>query len=113
VNPNELPLEITSGDVAALRAAGANLLLIDCREPDEAAICSIDGAALMPMSVFADRVGELGGQEHERIVVHCHLGGRSYRVARWLRDQGFSQAQSMAGGIDQWAVDVAPGMTRY
>jgi rhodanese-related sulfurtransferase len=45
--------------------------------------------------------------------VHCHHGGRSLRVVRWLREQGFSRAQSMAGGIDQWAVDIDPSLPRY
>lgn len=108
-----LPLEISCHDVAALRAAGEPLMLIDCREPDEAAICAIDGAELLPMSALADRVGELAGRERQRIVVHCHKGGRSYRVAHWLRQQGFANAQSLAGGIDEWALEIQPGMARY
>lgn len=108
-----LPLEITPAEVAALRTGGGDFMLLDCREPDEAEICAIDGAQLLPMSEIVDRVGELAGREAERIVVHCHKGGRSYRAANWLRQQGFANAQSMAGGIDQWAVEIEPGMARY
>ncbi len=108
-----IPIEISCRDVAALGSAGEPMALVDCREPDEAAICAIEGALLLPMSVLAERVGELAGREQDRIVVHCHKGGRSYRVANWLRQQGFAHAQSMAGGIDAWAVEVEPGMARY
>jgi rhodanese-related sulfurtransferase len=108
-----VPIEISCLDVAGLRAAGENFAFIDCREPDEAAVCNIEGAQLLPMSVIAERVVELAGREADRIVVHCHKGGRSYRVANWLRQQGFANAQSMAGGIDQWAVEIEPGMARY
>lgn len=108
-----VPIEISCRDVAALRAAGEPFALIDCREPDEAAVCQIDGAQLLPMSVIAERVGELAGREADRIVVHCHKGGRSYRLANWLRQQGFANAQSMSGGIDQWALEIEPGLARY
>jgi rhodanese-related sulfurtransferase len=88
-------------------------MLLDCREADEAAICSIDGSLLLPMSEIAARFEELAGREQERLVVYCHLGGRSLRVAAWLREQGFAHAQSMAGGIDQWAANIEPEMARY
>lgn len=107
------PIEVSIQDVVQLREAGADFVFIDCREPDEAAICAIAGAKLLPMSTITERTGELAGHENDRIVVHCHKGGRSFRIANWLRQQGYSQAQSMAGGIDQWAVEVEPGMARY
>ncbi len=98
---------------SGLLAAGESVALVDCREPDEAAVCTIDGARLVPMSVLSERMGELAGREADRIVVYCHKGGRSYRVAHWLRQQGFANVQSMAGGIDQWALEIEPGMPRY
>ena len=107
------PLEISVSDVVRLREAREDFLLLDCREPEEAQIVAIDGATLLPMSEIIERVGEIAGNESRRIVVHCHLGGRSLRVAAWLRQQGYLRAQSMAGGIDQWAVEVEPGMARY
>jgi adenylyltransferase/sulfurtransferase len=107
------PLEISVGDVVRLREAGEDFLLLDCREPEEGQIASIRGAVLLPMSEVTERVVELAGNEARRIVVHCHLGGRSLQVAAWLREQGYQRAQSMAGGIDQWAVEVEPGMARY
>jgi rhodanese-related sulfurtransferase len=109
----QLPLEIAVAEVSRLRDAGTDLLLLDCREPDEFAICTITGATLLPMSEIVDRVGELAAHKSRPVVVYCHLGGRSARVAAWLREQGFSQAQSMAGGIDQWAAEIEPGMPRY
>jgi rhodanese-related sulfurtransferase len=35
------------------------------------------------------------------------------RVATWLRQQGFSLAQSMAGGIDRWAEEIDRTLARY
>ncbi len=107
------PIEISCADVKRILDVGGDFVLIDCREPDEHAIAAIAGAQLMPMSGIAERVAELAGREASRIIVHCHLGGRSLRVAMWLRQQGFAQAQSLAGGIDQWAVEIEPEMPRY
>ena len=106
-------MEISCADVKRMRVAGESYVLVDCREADEHVICSIDGAMLLPMSEIVGRVAELAGREGERVVVYCHLGGRSLRVAAWLREQGFAHAQSMAGGIDQWAAEIEPEMPRY
>jgi rhodanese-related sulfurtransferase len=110
---SELPLEISCHDVnARLDAADRDLLLLDCREPEEHAIVAIRDAKLLPMSEIQQRIGELPDRQ-SHIVVLCHLGGRSLQVTSWLRQQGFSNVQSMAGGIDQWAVEIEPGMARY
>ncbi|MEX2170497.1 MAG: rhodanese-like domain-containing protein [Pirellulales bacterium] len=108
-----LPLEITCRDLHAKLAAGHDLVIVDCREPDEHAIVAIEGAVLLPLGELPDRVAELAAHRNRLVVVHCHLGVRSLRAARWLREQGFAQAQSLAGGIEQWAVEIEAGMKRY
>ena len=109
----ELPLEITCAGVVELRHAADEFVLLDCREEDEFAIAKIEGARLVPMSQIATRVAELEPLRERRVVVHCHHGGRSLRVAQWLRQQGFGQAQSMSGGIDAWSLEIDPTVTRY
>jgi adenylyltransferase/sulfurtransferase len=100
-------------DVLRGRAAREPLVLLDCREAEERAMCTIEGSTWIAMGELPERLGELAGQEEGRIVVYCHLGGRSLRVAHWLRQQGFRHAQSMAGGINAWAVEIEPAMARY
>jgi len=106
-------LEISAVEVKALLDAGEEFLLVDCREPLEADYASIAAAQLIPMSQLAERVEELEPSQASRIVVHCHLGGRSLQVAHWLRQQGFSRAQSMAGGIESWSQQVDCAVPRY
>jgi rhodanese-related sulfurtransferase len=110
---DELPLEVDCQTVAARLRGQGEFVLIDCREFDEHAIARIAGSRLVPMSQLEARVGELTAHCDAAIAVHCHHGGRSLRVARWLREQGFAKAQSMAGGIDRWSIEIDPAVPRY
>ena len=89
------------------------MLLLDCRTPEEHATARIEGARLLPMQELAARVAELEAWRGKPIIVHCHHGVRSLRVTHWLREQGFTLAQSMRGGIDAWSTDVDPTVPRY
>ncbi len=87
-------------------------LLLDVREPWEYQTASVPNSLLMPM-------GEVASRAHTEldpdapIVVMCHHGARSLNVALWLRDQGFTHAQSLAGGIDAWSRTIDPNVPRY
>jgi len=107
------PIEIDLLSVRAKLDKQLDFLLLDCREPDEHATAHIPGAKLLPMSQLAASLTELEEFRDFHIAVHCHHGGRSLRVARWLREQGFGKAQSMAGGIDQWSLEIDPTVPRY
>ena len=109
----DLPLHIDAGSVKDLLDCGEDFLLLDCREPQEHALVRIREAKLIPMQDLASRLVELEPHRQKRIVVHCHHGGRSLKVATWLRGQGFTQAQNMTGGIDAWALLVDTSLPRY
>ncbi|HEY1601904.1 MAG TPA: rhodanese-like domain-containing protein [Pirellulales bacterium] len=110
---SEMPLEITCRSVKEKLDAGEPFLLIDCREADEYAVARIEGARLLPMSELATRLDELVSYRDQEVVIHCHHGGRSERVARWLRGQGYNKACTMAGGIDRWAEEIDRSVSRY
>jgi adenylyltransferase/sulfurtransferase len=110
------PLEIPAADVARLLrqpTAFGSPLLLDCRTPEEHATARIAGALLIPMQDLPDRLAELEAFRQATVVVHCHHGMRSLKVARWLRDQGFSRAVSMQGGIEAWSMEIDPSVPRY
>jgi len=109
----QIPVEIDVSAVKVKLDAGEDFMFIDCREQAEYDAVRIEGAVLFPMSEMQDRISELEPHRDREIVIHCHHGGRSLRVAMWLRQQGFQAALSMAGGIDTWAVEIEPGMKRY
>jgi len=110
---SQVPIEVTCQDVKQMLDIGEKFLLLDCREQSEYETVRIESAVLIPMSEIQERVGELEEYREIPLIVHCHHGGRSLRVANWLRSQGFTQAQSMAGGIDDWAVHIDTSLARY
>lgn len=110
---DSLPIEIDVQSVHSLRQSSTEFLLLDCRETDEWNTARIDGAVLIPMSGITESLAQVEPYRKQRIVVHCHHGGRSLRVTRWLRQQGFDQAQNMTGGIDAWSEKIDPQVPRY
>ena len=108
-----VPIETECRTAKSQLQAGGDVLLVDCREQEEYDLVHIVGAKLLPMSQLLARVAELDPYRKHRVIVHCHHGGRSLQVANWLRQQGFTRAQSMAGGIDQWAQEIDPSLARY
>ena len=108
-----VPMEIDVLSVKKMRDAGEKFVLLDVREPGEVATAKIDGSRHMPMREIPARLAELSPHKAERIVVHCHHGGRSQRVTHYLRQQGFSQVQNMSGGIDDWSLKVDSTVPRY
>lgn len=106
--------EVTPRQVREMLQGGSeDFLLIDCRTPQEHGLAQIEGAWLLPLQELNSRITELEQHADKKIVIHCHLGGRSLRMAMALRQQGFASVMSMAGGIDVWAVDIDPTLTRY
>jgi rhodanese-related sulfurtransferase len=111
---HSLPLEIDCHTVQQMRVDGTDdHLLLDCREPAEISIASIDGAMQIPLNKVPTRLAELESYRDHRAIIYCHHGVRSLQLAQWLRQQGFSRAQSMAGGIDAWAINIEKEMPRY
>ncbi len=106
-----LDYEVSPTQAAALLKEG-KARLIDVREPWEFETAHIADSVLMPMGDVPARAHQELDPD-ERIVVMCHHSMRSMNVAVWLRNQGFEQAQSLAGGIDAWSQEVDPKVARY
>jgi adenylyltransferase/sulfurtransferase len=105
--------EITPREVKSLLDQKSDFLFIDCRLPNEQAITAIEPAKLIPLQHLGQRIGELKGHESDKIVVHCKSGGRSMQFTQILRQQGFKDVKSMAGGILLWNKDINPGGPQY
>jgi rhodanese-related sulfurtransferase len=90
---------------------GERPLVIDCREPWEHQLCSIEGAKLVPLNTLPANM-ELFA-DVEVVVIYCHHGMRSLNAAAWLRSQGVDGARSLTGGIDRWSAEIDSRVSRY
>ncbi len=92
IDPAEAREEVSSGDA----------ILIDTREPHEWDEAHIDGATLVPPAEVGERIAELAPDPSQRVVLYCATGNRSARAADELRELGYENAASVAGGIAAW-----------
>ena len=108
------PLEISVQETQRLLAAkGADLRLIDVRDPEEYAHCRLPQAELIPLSTLPTDAATKLPDKHAPILLYCHHGMRSARAADLLRQLGYQNAQSMSGGIDQWSHEIDSTVPRY
>jgi adenylyltransferase/sulfurtransferase len=105
--------EVTPREVKASLDKKESFVFIDCRLPNEHAITHIEGAKLIPLQQLGTRIAELKGHEADKVIVHCRSGARSLTFAQQLRQAGFKDVKSMAGGILLWNKDVNPGGPQY
>jgi rhodanese-related sulfurtransferase len=105
--------ELTPTEFCARWPAGGveSVTLLDVREPVELGIASVARARHIPMREIPARLAEL--DPDQPIVVMCHSGGRSRRVADYLSSNGFTVVFNLKGGIDAWSTEIDPQVPRY
>jgi molybdopterin/thiamine biosynthesis adenylyltransferase/rhodanese-related sulfurtransferase len=103
--------DITVAELKARIDRGDAPLIIDVREPHEHQICRIPGAALIPAGQLAARLSELDSSKE--LVVHCRSGGRSTKAVALLRQQGFTRARNLKGGVLAWVDEIDPSQPKY
>jgi sulfur-carrier protein adenylyltransferase/sulfurtransferase len=109
LDPDRLDLSVE--EVRLRRERGEELAFLDVREPFEVQLAAIEGARHIPIERIPQSLSEL--DPGETLIVYCHVGGRSRRVVRFLRAQGFPKTFNMQGGIDRWSQVVDPSLRRY
>jgi rhodanese-related sulfurtransferase len=103
--------EISALELKARRDRGENPLVVDVREDWELQLASIPGVLHVPMNQIPARLGEI--RRDGEVVVMCHAGGRSMRVAHFLANQGFTDVANLSGGISAWSQLVDATVPQY
>lgn len=94
--PEPVNVEIDGAQLGRWLAEGS-VRLLDVREPNELYAGHAEGALLIPIYQVSERLAEIPRSGH--LVVYCAAGARSHGVAQLLRENGFSDAWSLAGGF--------------
>ena len=76
-----------------------DVVLLDVREYDEWRSGHAEEAQHIPMGEVPARMGEIDTDKD--VFVICHSGGRSHRVATYLRRNGY-EASNVDGGMLAW-----------
>jgi molybdopterin/thiamine biosynthesis adenylyltransferase/rhodanese-related sulfurtransferase len=107
--------EITPRETKAkLDSKDPHFVLIDVREPNEYDITHIvEKDKLLPRAQWMAAGKILEKHKDDEIAIHCKSGGRSLQVAQMLRQQGYKNVRSVAGGILLWNKDINPGGPQY
>jgi len=104
---------ITPPQLRELMASGANIALIDVREPVEWEINRIPGATLIPKSAIDSSEALAGLPQNATVVLYCKTGVRSAQALSVLHQAGFAGALHLQGGIVAWAQQLDPDMAMY
>jgi adenylyltransferase/sulfurtransferase len=104
-------MTIKSIDVKELenwRSSGKAHQLIDIREEEEVANCSIGGEHI-PMDQILARIGDL--RRDVPVIIHCRSGRRAKAVVFALENKcGFNNIYTLEGGILAWGENIDPSM---
>jgi rhodanese-related sulfurtransferase len=82
--------------------------LIDIREEEEIANCSIGGVHI-PMAEIQERLHEI--MKDVPVIIHCRSGRRADAVAYLLiQKHGYSNVFTLEGGILAWGEEIDPSL---
>ena len=103
--------EVSVVELKAARDRGEQPLVLDVREDWEVQLARIPDVVHVPMSQLPSRLTEF--ERETPIIVMCHAGGRSLRVAHYLANQGFTNVANLSGGIAAWSQYVDATVPQY
>jgi rhodanese-related sulfurtransferase len=98
-------LEVDPARLAAWLEDGAEVQVLDVREPYERDAGHIAGSVHIELMRLAEQAASI--DPARPVVVYCRVGSRSTMAVQALRGAGY-EAYSMAGGLTRWAAEGRP-----
>jgi molybdopterin/thiamine biosynthesis adenylyltransferase/rhodanese-related sulfurtransferase len=111
--PDDSGSGVSPAELRELLDSGAEVSLIDVREPAEWEINRIEGAQLIPKSVLESPDGPGMLPAAGVRVLYCKSGVRSAQALAALTRAGITDVLHLRGGILAWAQDFEPDMPVY
>ena len=98
----EIDGEATPEEVKARLEQRDDFLLLDVREQDETSLGIVPHSKILSRAHFESRVEDVLPDKDAEVVVYCASGVRSVFSAKTLKELGYSNVKSMAGGFNRW-----------
>jgi len=104
--------EIYPGDVAEKIASGEDFVLLDVRTSEEYEEVHIKNSVLLPVGELSQQtlagVGLGEDAKNKEIIIYCRSGVRSKQAYDVMKSLGYTNIQSVSGGIVHWQEDNYP-----
>jgi rhodanese-related sulfurtransferase len=106
-----MKFEITAKDYQKLINDRVPHVLLDVRQNWEVQKAKLAQAKHIPLPELLDHADEL--EKDQKIIIYCHHGIRSLNACFFLRELGFKDVLSLAGGIEGWSHEVDSSIPQY
>src|SRR5918999_5629582 len=93
--------EVTVGEVRATQESGTRVVLLDVRDQNEVNLGMIPGAKHISRGTLEGKI-ESAIPRDAKLVLYCSSGNRSLLAGDMLRQMGYRDVSSLAGGIRAW-----------
>jgi rhodanese-related sulfurtransferase len=93
--------EVTAAETIRLQREHPGTVVVDIREPNEAALGTAAGAAFIPRGVLEQNIERVASRG-QKVILYCAGGNRSALAADVLHQMGYQDVASMAGGFRAW-----------
>ena len=94
--------ECSAQEARELLLSNTRTILIDTRSNREIYLGYIKGARFVPLGLIEQEISHLSGDREAPILIYCSSGSRTIPAAIRLREMGFVNARSIAGGYNAW-----------
>ena len=93
--------EVTAGESMRIRQDHPGTVIVDCREPNEAGLGMVPGAVMIPRGILESNIERVARRD-QKVIIYCAGGNRSALAADSLREMGYQDVATMAGGFRAW-----------
>ncbi len=94
---------LSPAEAAKMAGTTENVLVIDVREPGEAAEGKIKASVNVPRGVLEMKIEKMAPDGDQPILLHCAKGGRAALAARTLKDMGYTNVCFIDGAFEDIA----------
>ena len=93
--------ETSIDEAKSLQESNANVVFLDCREPNEYNLGRIPGAVFIPRGRLESDV-EARVNRDARVIIYCANANRSAFATETLQVMGYQDVSSLAAGWKAW-----------
>ena len=97
--------EVSPREVKAMQERGDDFTLLDVRDQNEVNLGKVPGAIHISRGTLEGKV-EAAIPRDANVVIYCAGGNRSALAAVTMKEMGYTNVSSMAGGFRDWSNEI-------